>query len=333
MYYTKEQQIKNAKNGFNHFVILGAGASKASCSEHAELNGKQIPLMNDLPNVIDINHEIKDLPPKLQKENFEFIFSELYKKEGNNKRLQSIERKLYTYFDALQLPNKPTIYDHLILSLRDKDIIATFNWDPFLWQAYVRSRKLTINLPQLLFLHGNVAIGYCKNSLQAGPKNALTLDENIPLIPTKLLYPIGEKDYDNDPFIKRQWDALSYFLDNSTRITIFGYAAPISDKQAIDIMKKVWGRPLSNRTMEQIEIINIEPKEKLLETWKDFIHTHHYKIVNDFYKSSINKFPRRTGEAFEAQYLEARFHEENYPPKFNNLLEMHNWFKKFLAHE
>lgn len=333
LYYTKEQQIKNTKNGFNHLVILGAGASKASCSEHAELNGNQIPLMNDLPNVINITEEINDLSEKLKGQNFEFIFSELYKKEGNSKRLQGIERKLYTYFDTLEIPNKPTIYDHLILSLRDKDVIATFNWDPFLWQAYLRNRKLTKNLPQLLFLHGNVAIGYCKNTLQIGPKNALTLDKNIPLIPTKLLYPIGEKDYDNDPFIKRQWNALSYFLDQATRITIFGYAAPKSDKKAIDIMKKVWGRPSSKRTMEQIEIINIEPKEKLLKTWNDFIHTHHYDIVDDYYKSSIHKFPRRTGEAFVAQYLEGRFHEENLPPKFKTLDEMHKWFEKFYQYE
>ncbi|MDG1041154.1 MAG: hypothetical protein P8P00_09805 [Polaribacter sp.] len=316
MVYTIQDQIRKIKPGFNHLVILGAGASKATCIEYPELNGMQIPLMNDLPKVIDITEEIKDLPAQLKDGNFETIFSDLYKKEGNTKRLQKIEQKLYTYFDSLELPNKPTIYDHLILSLRDKDVIATFNWDPFLWQAYLRSKKLTKNLPQLLFLHGNVAIGYCEKTLQSGPKNALTLDKKTPFTPTKLLYPIGQKNYDNDPFIKRQWDALSYFLDNSTRITLFGYAAPVSDIEAINIMKKAWGKPLSNRTMEQIEIINTATKEGLLNTWKDFIHTHHYDIINDYYKSSINKFPRRTGEAFEAQYLDGKFHEENYPPKF-----------------
>jgi hypothetical protein len=32
----------------------------------------------------------------------------------------------------LELPDHPTVYDHLLLSLRKKDAIFTFNWDPFL---------------------------------------------------------------------------------------------------------------------------------------------------------------------------------------------------------
>ena len=161
MVFTKDEQIKTVKNGYRHVVILGAGASKASCIDNPEKNNKGLPLMNDLPKVIDLKEELSDLPDSLKNENFETIFSELFIKEGNSERLKSIEEKLYTYFENLELPDTPTIYDNLALSLRDKDVIATFNWDPFLWQAYMRCMKVTKNLPNLLFLHGEKG-GGCK---------------------------------------------------------------------------------------------------------------------------------------------------------------------------
>jgi hypothetical protein len=42
----------------------------------------------------------------------------------------------------LKLPEEATIYDYLVLSLRSPDIIATFNWDPFLYQAFERNRHI-----------------------------------------------------------------------------------------------------------------------------------------------------------------------------------------------
>lgn len=62
-----------------------------------------------------------------------------------------------------ELPDEPTIYDFLVMSLTNKDLIATFNWDPFLVQAIGRIQKYTDNIPQVAFLHGNVAVGYCSD--------------------------------------------------------------------------------------------------------------------------------------------------------------------------
>ena len=130
------EQIKTIRKGNNHVVIIGAGASKASCINKAEINGNQIPLMIDLVKVINLSDLLKDLPDNVRNKNFENVFSKLYEKEPNSNRLQMIEKKIYDYFSALKLPEVPTIYDYLVLSLRDKDLIATFNWDPLLWQAY-----------------------------------------------------------------------------------------------------------------------------------------------------------------------------------------------------
>ena len=44
---------------------------------------------------------------------------------------------LLDYFSSLALPEHPSIYDYLVLGLRPKDVIATFNWDPFLMLAHV----------------------------------------------------------------------------------------------------------------------------------------------------------------------------------------------------
>jgi hypothetical protein len=57
---------------------------------------------------------------------------------------------------SLQLPSTATHYDRILLSLRKKDAIFTFNWDPFLFDAYVRNMNMGISLPAIFFLHGNV---------------------------------------------------------------------------------------------------------------------------------------------------------------------------------
>lgn len=326
-------QIKTVTEGYRHVVVLGAGASKASCLDNGELNGKQIPLMNDLPKVIDLSAELSELPIELKNKNFELIFSTLFYKEPNSDRLQTIEKKIYDYFSSLSLPNTPTIYDYLVLSLRKKDLIATFNWDPFLWQAFERNLEFTDNLPQLAFLHGNVAIGIDNETKTYGPNDYLNLRTNKPFQPTRLLYPIQHKDYNTDIYIKDQWDHLAMFLKNAARVTIFGYSAPKTDVEAISIMKEAWGLPEKNQRFTQFEIIDIQSKSKLTESWKDFIFSHHYEVTDKFYKSSIMRFPRRTGEVFFANYLEAKWYAENYPPKFKTLQEMWDWYSPFIDSE
>jgi len=326
-------QINTVTEGFRHVVILGAGASKASCLNKAEKNGKDIPLMNDLPKFIDLNDELKDLSKELRNKNFELIFSTLFDKEPNSERLQSIEQKIYDFFRSLNLPDEPSIYDYLVLSLRQKDLIATFNWDPFLIQAYQRNSIFTTNLPKLAFLHGNVSVGIDIDSKTVGINGQICSKSGNLFQPTKLLYPIKHKDYNSDTFVKSQWNLLSQYLRNPARVTIFGYSAPKTDVEAINIMKKAWGNPETNQQFTQFEIIDIQPESKLKESWKNFIFSHHYEVTKNFFKSSILRFPRRTGEVFNANYLEAKICEENYPPKFKTLQEMWNWYKPFIYKE
>jgi hypothetical protein len=328
-----KDQVNTVTEGYRHVVILGAGASKASCKNKPEKNGKLLPLMNDLPKIIDLDKELKALPCDLKNENFEKIFSTLFDNEAGSKRLKRIENKIYDYFSTLRLPNTPTIYDYLVLSLRKKDLVATFNWDPFLWQAFERNLKFTDNLPQLAFLHGNVAIGICNETKTFGPNGYLNLRTGKPFEPTRLLYPIQHKDYNSDIYIKDQWNRLSNFLKNPSRVTIFGYSAPMTDIEAISIMKEAWGLPEKNQRVTRFEIIDIQSKAKLTKSWKDFIFSHHYEVTNDFFKSSIVRFPRRTGEVFVSNYRDGKWYELNYPPKFKTLDEMWKWYMPFIEKE
>jgi integrase len=57
-------------------------------------------------------------------------------------------------------------------------------------------------------------------------------------------------------------------------------------------MKEAWGK-ISDRNMEQIEIIDIRDRDDLAETWSPFIHTHHYETHKSFFDSHLANVPRR----------------------------------------
>ena len=68
-------------------------------------------------------------------DDFEAIYSEIATDPARKNVREAIDSRVFHYFESLELPDEPTLYDHLVLSLRPKDVIATFNWDPFLWDA------------------------------------------------------------------------------------------------------------------------------------------------------------------------------------------------------
>jgi hypothetical protein len=107
--------------------------------------------------------------------------------------------------------------------------------------------------------------------------------------PTKLLYPVEQKDYTDDEFINMEWDRVKYWLskDSGTvRATIFGYGAPVSDVEAVSLLNNAWGTP-DDRAMEQFEIIDVVPEEELRKRWNGFIHSHHYDVTNSYFGSSL----------------------------------------------
>lgn len=320
-----EQEVAAVQMKRPHVVVLGAGASRATCPQ-GDANGKLLPLMNDFATVLNLESLFRrwSIDPN---QNFESIFSDLFDRSETPKITQ-IQDAVEAYFGTLELPDKPTIYDHLVLSLRKDDLIATFNWDPLLVYAYRRNAQAGLSLPRLAFLHGNTKIGYCPVDQVTGFIANRCSNCGQPLVRIPLLYPIRKKDYAGNAFIANEWKLLNFGLKNAFMITIFGYSGPKTDAEAIGAMKKAWG-PKGKRNLEQTAFITIQSDSEINANWKAFIHTHHYELHNSFYDSWIANHPRRTGEAYLNQYMEAKFISNNPIPKESSLQELWEWYGQF----
>jgi hypothetical protein len=335
-----EEGIKRVYNGGRHVVILGAGASIASCIHNSEKNGKSLPSMLNLIEVVGLQDIVDDFDEELRDANFETLFSNLFTKDPDSKHLKEIELRVSSYFGSLVLPESPTIYDYLVLSLRSKDHIATFNWDPFLYQAFCRNSTFTKNVPYMSFLHGSAALGYNKELDESGPSNYYADSAFTQKFePTKLLYPIGQKDYTSDPFINKEWERTKDWVgDENTKImTVFGYGAPVTDLEAVDLLSKSWGSK-DKRNMEQFEMINVESMEDCRRKWKKFIHTHHYDYMDSYFDSRLAKFPRRTFESYTHQFRamtpSEAFQKANpVPNNFKSIEQMWEWFSPLIEAE
>lgn len=277
-----------------HTVILGAGATMAAIP-NGDRNGKRSSGMNGLIEKLHLHDALTGIELHTKSENLEDIYSELYERPECRGALQALEKRLYDYFASLELPDEPTVYDFLVLSLTSKDAIATFNWDPLLLQAYVRCHMLTNNLPHILCLHGNVGMGFCEEHREFGMTGVECPTCGKPLPPTKLLYPVAHKDYESDDYIKGCWDGVKLMIENSYMLTIFGYSAPDSDKAAVSLLKKAWG-DLDKRQLEEVSVIDIISEKEMLKKWDQFIYSHHYRYTNDFFQSYLGMFPRRSCE-------------------------------------
>lgn len=328
---TVKEGINQVYGGGGHVVILGAGASIASTVYNGEKNGKKLPSMDNFINVVGLSDILTKIPDELKATNFEKLYSNLHKDNPNSDMIKEIETRVQKYFGNMELPDTPTIYDYLVLSLREKDLIATFNWDPFLYQAWVRNLEFTKNLPYLSFLHGNVSIGYSKEDKRCGSVGMMRSDGGF-FEPTKLLYPVEQKNYTDDEFINIEWDRVKYWLSkesSTVRATIFGYGAPKSDIEAVTLLNKAWGTP-EDRVMEQFEIIDITPEDELRRRWDGFIHSHHYDIINNYFDSSLAQNPRRTSESYFSHYQpmtpSQAFRSNNPIPKnIKTLQELWEW--------
>ena len=210
--------------------------------------------MNNFVEILGLSEFFKKHGIAYANINYEELYDFLYKDNKYNAIRSQLEEIIYNYFSSLDILEKPTIYDHLLLCLRSKDVVATFNWDPFLIKAYKRNGD-KFSLPRLQFLHGNVMIGYCEKDKVLGINGNKCSRCGKVLLPSDLLYPISQKNYHLNSFISSQWEETQIALKNAFMITIFGYGAPQSDVSAIDPLKNAWGE-VEQRSMDK-QIIDI----------------------------------------------------------------------------
>jgi hypothetical protein len=324
------EEIADVKFGRPHVVILGAGASLAAFP-HGDGNRVRLPLMADFVEIVGIEKMLRSAKIDYQGINFEEVYSRLSEKPEYASLIQDIEATTYSYFSRMRLPASPTIYDHLILSLREKDLIATFNWDPFLYFACLRNYRFA-KLPHCVYLHGSVAVGYCLAHKKKGMIGHSCSVCQQPFDKSRLLFPVLSKNYSTDQFIAGEWQTLRNYLKSAYIVTIFGYSAPQSDVEAINLMKEAWGE-VEKRNLEEFEIIDIKKASDLANTWKEFIHSHHYITSENFYDSHIARHPRRSCEAMWNQLMECKFLQDNPLPREMSLDEFYGWMRPLLEAE
>lgn len=281
-----------------HVVILGAGASCAAIPS-GDKYGRKISAMSGFIDKLGLNEIISKVSIYTKSDNLEDIYMELDERSKNEPDCSAVknqlEKVIRSYMSEFELPDEPTIYDFLVMSLTSKDLIATFNWDPFLVQALGRAQRYTNNIPQVAFLHGNVAVGYCSDDNIIGNAGSICRCGKE-LKPMKLLFPIKKKDYSSDEAIAKSWEKLCNALERAYMVTIFGYSAPKSDAEAVAMLKQAWGA-VDDRNLEEIELVDIRDEQTVIDSWNQFIHTHHYSYHTSFFDTTLARCPRRSCEA------------------------------------
>ena len=297
MYATRKQLIEGPNERIRpHVVLLGAGASRAAFPS-GDGCFRKVPVMNDLLDIVGLKLMVECFDNSVTvSDNFEDVYSLLKSKSDYGELVKQIEDKVEGYFASLQLPDRATLYDRLLLSLRQNDAIFTFNWDPFLFDAYERNRS-AVPLPDIFFLHGNVRIGQCPEHPGSWGRIGYACTECArPFEKVPLLYPINQKGYSNHPYIQQSWNAARALFQSAFVITIFGYGAPESDQDAVELLKSAWLKG-GDRKLEHVEIIDIADTSQLYERWKQFTPTCHLHFRSDFDESWIALWPRRSREA------------------------------------
>jgi len=304
---TKQQLIELERRiGRPHVVVLGAGASLAAFP-NGDGRGRRLPLMANIVEVLELQDTLARAGHD-PTHNFEKLYSQLHALDPESAVVKEIEQRVEDYFSQLALPDCPTIYDLLVMSLRNKDAIFTFNWDPFLVDALERNVEIG-SLPHIFHLHGNVRVGFCEHCGLAMRRAAECHTCGEALTPSRLLYPVEEKNYADDPFIASQWQQARDFIERAFIITIFGYSAPTTDKEAMAIFTKSWKEGEEHKFVERLETIDIRDGEELGYQWGPFAHFDHRDMRRSYHESMLARYPRRTCESLYHAGVDGKFVE------------------------
>ncbi|MBL8300274.1 MAG: hypothetical protein JNN30_18210 [Rhodanobacteraceae bacterium] len=310
-----------------HVVLLGAGASRAAFP-NGDAGGHRLPVMNDFVTVLGLSDLLRDVP---QGANFEDTYSLLRTDPQYTSVADELEQRIYEYFTELSLPDTATLYDRLVLSMRGTDAIFTFNWDPFLFDAYLRNRDVA-TLPEIFFLHGNVRIGSCLDHGRWGHYAGLCPDCGKPYTSVPLLYPIGKKDYSSSGYIAGSWDNARAWFKGAFTMTVFGYGAPQSDADAVELLRSSWLEK-NEREMEHVHIIDLADDDVLHERWAPFTPTLHLHTYRHFSESHLARWPRRSCESIFYPMRDATPCLDFPLPETESLDELQDFVRKIATHE
>lgn len=289
--------------------------------------------MKELVEVVGLEPVLRKFGVEYEGQDFELLYSELWQSGSHADCIGRLEQAVFDYFARLELPEHPTLYDHLVLSLRPKDLIATFNWDPFLWQALSRNSR-RVPTPESVYLHGNVAVAYCTKHkpYTMGASGGRCGKCGSPLRASRLLYPVAAKDYNTDDCIAANWRVVRDYLKDAYVFTIFGYGAPATDVEAVELMKNAWG-DANERGLDEVEIIDIREEGELRQSWRPFICREHCRVCRRFYESTIALQPRRSCEAMWDTLMQHTLHPDKSIPRDADWEELWGWYLPLIQQE
>ena len=180
-----------------------------------------------------------------------------------------------------------------------------------------------------MYPHGNVRIGYCERDKKHGSAGRPCTKCIEPYKDTPLLYPIRQKDYDKEPFVKAQWTIALRGLKQASVLTVFGYSAPKTDIAALKLVKNAWENNRL-RGIAEVEFI-VGPDavpEDVRKAWEPVIGANHYRVFGHFSESSIAHYPRRTGEAYYERLVTGRPVKANPVPGDLGLERLWEWMQR-----
>ena len=180
-----------------------------------------------------------------------------------------------------------------------------------------------------------VEVGFCPTDERSGHVGSTCAECGDALEPSLLMYPVEHKNYQDGGFLELEWTRVRDCLAAARFLTVFGYSAPRTDVEAIDLLRRGWGASTA-REFEQTEIISRPGAdgEALRSTWEPFIHTHHYEIHGAYHDSWLGVHPRRSIEAYWSQYIEAQFDESHQVPDVGGpIADLVSWFQPMLEAE
>ncbi len=188
-------------------------------------------------------------------------------------------------------------------------------------------------MPDIVFLHGNVAIGLCRKHENVGSMEYNSSCRTCYKLfePSRLLYPVKHKDYETDDFINNQWKNLQRYIKKAYMITIFGYSAPVTDVAAKSLMQKAWQKN-SLQNFAGIDIVDIKTKSELRKTWESF-PSHSFSTNKRIEETYLFNHPRRSCEAFQMATLQQNPWPDNKYPRFKTLNELQDWITPLAAEE
>jgi hypothetical protein len=143
-----------------------------------------------------------------------------------------------------------------------------------------------------------------------------------------LLYPIGKKDYNSKPIIVNEWNLAKSVLSRAAGITVYGYGAPVTDVEAVELMKSA--NHLSQmKDIAPFTIINLAKNEgEQRKKWSEFYDVKMFLYCNKFEETMLWKNPRVSLEAlFDAILQQQPRSEEKSFREFSTLTELQEFVK------